>query len=352
MFAFLCATLLTFAASERVYAQTVSVQNGLGEYGFGWMFNRNGTCYVVMPKHVAGPFPAVTIFTSAPVQHTSATVIAPFWPEIDLALGVARGGIAERCTAKLDDLVIRKTDLAHHTADLLRLSPTGEINRNQIEVRDRTYLEFTGRITDESSDIGQGTSGAFAFVKGRPVGMAITSDDPNQARFIRSGEILIHIRRFLDEQGGVYSPPVMDETTEHQNESGHSDALPLRFISSTVAPINPMHAPENLTSDGRFIFESSSLMSLVFGFEKTLQVSRILAVGQPSNQQTIPKTLLLRTSVDPDGKRFSSWMRAEMGPDGVLDTGALQPRNMRFLELRILDTWGSGDVVLNNVTAY
>ena len=305
-----------------------------------------------MPKHVAGPFPAVTVFTSAPVQHTTATVIAPFWPEIDLALGVARGGIVERCTAKIDDLLVRKSDLAHHTADLLRLSPNGEIIRKQIEVRDKTYLEFTGRIADGSSEIGQGTSGAFAFVKGRPIGMAITSDDPNHARFIRAGEILIHIRRFLDERGGAYSPATIDETAEHQSEPGLSDALPLRFISSTVAPINPMHAPENLVSEGRFIFENSSLMSLVFGFEKTRQVSRVLAVGQPSSQKTIPKTVLFRTSVDPGGQRFSTWVRAEMGPDGVLDTGAMQPRNMLFLELRILDTWGSGDVVLNSVTAF
>jgi hypothetical protein len=337
MFAFLCSALLTFAASERVYAQTVSVQNGLGEYGFGWMFNRNGTCYVVMPKHVAGPFPAVTIFTSAPVQHTTATVIAPFWPDIDLALGVARGGITERCTAKLDNLLVRKSDLAHHSADLLRLSETGEIYRKQIEVRDRGYLDFTGRVADGSSEIGQGTSGAFAFVKGRPIGMAITTDNPSHARFIRAGEILIHIRRFLEEQGGVYSPVRSDETTENQRQSGQSDTLPLRFISSTVAPTNPMHAPDNLVSDGKFVFENGSFASLVFGFEKTRQVSRVTAVGKPMDQQTVAKTILLRTSVD---------------PDGVLDTGALQPRNMHFLELRILDTWGSGDVVLNSVTTY
>lgn len=316
------------------------------------MFNRHNICYIVMPKHVAGPFPRVTTLTAAPVVSTTATVIAPFWPEIDLAIGVARGDISDRCTAKLSDLEEQASGLSASKADLLRLSPSGEVSRQHIKLKDRTYLEFTGTLSDGSSGISQGTSGAFAFVKGRPIGMAIKSDDPTRARFIRSGEILVHLRRFLEEQGGAYQTVSDAGVKKSPSNTGVKDALPLRFVRSSVPPINPMLAPENVVKEGQFVFSPARKMSIVFGFDRVVQLSRFTAIANATNTQTAPKSVLLRTSVDPHGERFLRWIRLEMGPDGVLDTGKLQPRNARYIELLVLDTWGSGDIVLDFVAAH
>lgn len=333
----------------KLAAQTVSVQNGYGDYGFGWMFGRNDACYIIMPKHVAGPFPRVTIRTAAPVLSSNATVIAPFWPGVDLALGVARGELTGRCTAELDDLRLGSQEMSSHTADLLRLSPNGEVSRMLIKVQDTTYLDFTGTIADGSQEISQGTSGAFAFIKGRPIGMAITSDDPVRARFMRAGEILINVRRFLEEQGGAYTPP-QDYTTKAQTDA--PNALPLAFVSSSMPPVNPMFAPENVLGDGPFVFAPSRTMRLVLGFEEITQVSRLVVKSTAKEGQTIPKSVLLRISIHPNGYRFSNWARMEMGPDGVLDTGIMAPRNARHIEIRIFDSWSTGDIAIDNVAAF
>lgn len=302
-----------------------------------------------MPQHVAGPFPRVTIRTSAPVVFSNATVIAPFWPGVDLAIGVARGELRDRCTAELDDLRLGSRELSSHTADLLRLSPNGEASRMPIKIQDRTYLDFTGTTADGSQDVSQGTSGAFAFANGRPIGMAITSDDPTRAKFMRAGEILINVRRFLEEQGGAYTPPQNNTTTA---QADAPNALPLAFVSSSMPPINPMFSPENVVGDGPFVFAPARSMRLVLGFDDITQVSRLTAQSSPQKGQTSPKSILLRTSVDPNGNRFSNWARAEMGPDGILDTGNMAPRNARLIEIRVFDAWGEGDIVIDYVASY
>ena len=40
-----------------------------------------------------------------------------------------------------------------------------------------------------------------------------------------------------------------------------------------------------------------------------------------------------------------------MGPDGILDTGVLQPRNARRLRLVIIDYWSDGVAAIATVTA-
>ena len=80
-------------------------QNGEGDWGYGWMFGHAGNCYAALPKHVAGLQPKVTVATAAPVESDRATIVKPFWPDLDLALAVInRGPLDARCTARLTDL--------------------------------------------------------------------------------------------------------------------------------------------------------------------------------------------------------------------------------------------------------
>ena len=347
---FLMPIVLLILYPSAVLSQTVSVQNGLGEYGFGWMFGRNGSCYVVMPRHVSGPFPRVTITTAAPVENTSATVVAPFWEGIDLALGVARGNILERCTATLDELMETRAGLSAAQGDLLRLSPSGEVTRSKLRFTDRNYLSFTGYLNSDETSIAQGTSGAFVFVDGRPIGMAISSDDPARGLFMRSGEIFIHVSRFLDEQGGAYIPAA--QSTGEEASQLTEEALPLRFVESSVAATNPRFAPENMVGAGQFVFKPQRVMRFVFGFDEPTAVSRIVLKSTNSETQTNPKDIILRWSVDSKGERFRELRRGQMGPDGVFDTGDMAKRNIRYLEVIALNTWGGGDVVIDEVTAH
>lgn len=313
------------------------------------MFGRGGSCYIVMPKHVAGPFPRVTISTAAPVETSTATVIAPFWQGIDLALGVARGALLDRCTGNLGDLTETSAVLNATAGDLLRLTPNGEETRNRVRIGDRNYLTFTGTLETSGTDIAQGTSGAFAFADGRPLGMAISSDGPTRAAFMRSGEILIHVRRFLEEQGGAYAPSA---EVAAKTESTVPGALPLQYVRSSAPPLNPRFAPENMVGTGQFVFSPQRRMSFVFGFDDITAVSRVMIRSTASASQTTPKNIIVRWSLDPEGRRFGSWHRGEMGPDGVFDSGQMAARNLRYVEIIVLNTWSAGEVVIDAVTAY
>ena len=167
---------------------------------------------------------------------------------------------------------------------------------------------------------------------------------------MRSGEILIHVHRFLDEQGGAYlpAPPSAEEGENHSN----GNALPLRFIEASVPAINPQFAPENMVEEGRFIFGTQRVMRFVFGFDEPTAVSRIVMQSTTTENQTKPKDVILRWSVDSKREHFRELQRGEMGPDGVFDSGQMAGRNIRYLEIIALNTWGDGDVVIDQVTAY
>lgn len=351
MVAPLLTALMALCYPQVALAQTVSVQNGLGERGFGWMFSHDGLCHVVMPRHVAGPFPRVTLSTAAPVESASATMIAPFWDGIDLAVGVVRGGLEDRCTGTLEDLEEDRRTAGAAAGELVRLTPAGDLERSALRIMDRGYLTFEGVVEGGGTDVAQGTSGAFVFVAGKPVGMAVTSGGTGQATFIRSGEIAIHLRRFLGEQGGTYAD--LQAPAAAAAESG-AGALPLVFHSASLPPVNPRFAPENMTGPGPFVFAPAPQMRFVFGFEGggMHAVSRLRLESAPAGGQTTPREVILRWSVDETPGRFRSWTRGLVARDGLLDTGQGAARNMRWIEVIVLDAWSGGDIVIDEVTAY
>lgn len=333
---------------EESKAQTVSVQNGLNEYGYGWMFGHSGNCYVVLPKHVAGPFPRVTISTAAPVENATATIVTPFWEGIDMALGVVRGGVADRCSRSLQDLEETRRSASARQVDLIRLNPNGELNQTTLSVVERSYLTFSAEVVHEADTITQGSSGSFAFVNDQPVGMAITSADDRQATFIRAGELYINLQRYLEEQGGAYLElPAIAET-----EKNDPNALPLRYIDTSLRAVNPMYAPENIVGDGDFVFAPERLMSLSVGFENIQSVTRFTLTSDVSGGYALPKEIIVNWSTDESGARYREWFRGEVGPDGIFDTGNLAPRNLRRLQVIILNTWGSGEIVLSDISVF
>jgi len=150
--------------ANAALSQTVRVQNMEGEFGHGWMFDHRGTCYVILPGHVAGDGPFLTIWSAAPVATGSGTIIRPFWDGIDLALAVAREGIRARCVEDIERLEAPAAARRATRAQLEKLTDTGEIDRAQLTIEDRRYLTFFGTTPGEAG-IGGGTSGAFAQSK-------------------------------------------------------------------------------------------------------------------------------------------------------------------------------------------
>lgn len=346
--------LTTSGYYTNAQAQTVSVLNGDGEHGHGFMFAHFGNCYVALPRHVAGRdfFPRINLSTAAPVVNGTATVFRPFWEGVDLALAVASEALADRCTASLDDLDPSQRARAAGSGQLLRLLPDGSEDRVQIDIEDRGYLIFTGRVApSDPSEIAQGTSGAFVFAFGEPIGMAITSDDTRRATFMRSEEIHMNIGRYLSRSGAAPTGPGAPSATIDDEPS--REGLPLAVVSSSVPSVNPSQAPENMLGDGLFVFEQARQMVFDFRFEPDTvrPLSRLKVIAPTDGRYALPKTILIQVSSEAEGERFRALLRRQAGPDGVFDTGEIAPRFVRRIRLIVLDTWSAGLVAIERVVA-
>lgn len=304
------------------------------------MFTHSGNCFVALPRHVAGElFPKVTIQTAAPVQRDQATVIKPFWEGVDLAVGVVdRGILNSRCIATLDDLLPSPPALGASTAQVLRVTPQGEDERFSIRIKDRTHIKFTAEASDPSDTFMQGTSGAFAFVDGKPIGMALESDHPARATFMRSEEIEMHLRRYLSQQGGTFITP--EPAPAPPSEMG--PGLPFRVHGVNMPPSLPQYAPENVLGDGDYIFRPSGIAELLLLSEsgRPASVSRLRMIS-PMGTLAIPKDVVIYLDHSEGGQRARFWAAGQMTPDGIFDTGRLAPQNARWVKIMIRSYWSN-----------
>jgi hypothetical protein len=338
--------LLLFANSA--FAQSVRIQNGEGAWGYGWMFSHAGNCYAALPAHVAGFLPKVTVATAAPVVSDQATIVKPFWPGIDLAIAVLdRGPLDGRCTAGLDDLKPLRNTLNASLALVLRVSPLGEEERFPLRVLDRDYLQFTGELVRDSDAIGQGTSGSFAFVDGRPIGMAVTQDDEKRATFIRSEEIHLNIERYLSEIGQAFVATPNVEAVQP------GKGLVLQDVTVNTPPVLPQFGPDNILGEGIFVTTPNGPVELTFRTEgsQVTSISRLRMTAPADGQYAIPKTVIVYLDAGEKGERFRFWTQGEMRPDGIFDTGPLAGRSARWIRIVISSAWSDGDIAIDAVTA-
>ena len=71
----------------------------------------------------------------------------------------------------------------------------------------------------------------------------------------------------------------------------------------------------------------------------------------PQDGYSVPKNIIIQTSNDGSGERFSTLLRREVGPDGSFDTGDIASRYVRRIRLIVLDTWSVGAVAIDQVYA-
>lgn len=329
-------------------AQTVAVTNGMGEKGFGWMFDHAGSCYAVMPRHVAGPFPKVTVTSAAPVANGQGTVIRPFWDGLDLALAVVRGGIEQRCTESLERLSPSRRAQSTVEAKLHRLSPTGEEEHVALRITGRDYLTLTGEIAEMGAEIYQGTSGAFAFAGAEPIGMAIKSDNPQHGTFMRAEEIALNLGRFLKEQGAAFAQESQAEVVPVE-----VGGIPLRFVSASAPPVAPQFGPENTLADGFYVFAPQRVMELLYRVEGDgpVGMSQVRLRTPMADGYALPRRVIVMTSANRNQGRFLEWSRGEMALDGLYDTGPMGQRNVLWLKIRILDARSDGPLAIAEITA-
>lgn len=327
-----------------VAAQTIAIRNGKGEQGHGWMFRNRSVCYAVLPRHVAGTRPRITATTAAPVESGTGDVLLPFWDGIDLAIAVLRGGIEARCTAELTDLKPTVTARNAPTAQLYRLTPGGEEERIALRITSRTYLLLEGEVTD-GREVFQGTSGAFAFSSGRPIGMAITTDDPSHVDLMRSEEIAMNVERFLSERGAPLSVSEAAVSTE-------VDGLYLEIARVSVPPVSPNGAPENvLTDEGAYVFppvRNAEILLRVVG-DAPLPVADLRITATPERGLSVPRRFVATTSDHAEPRDFRRWIVDEVPPDGRYTSEPRAVRLARWVRIVIASTWGEGDIRVERI---
>lgn len=300
------------------------------------------------PRHVAGEQPRVTVTSASPVSNGTGSVHRPFWNGIDLAILVVRGGIEADCIETLDRLDTSNAARSANEAQLLRLDASGEAERVTITISRREYLTLQAQVTGSDADVYQGTSGAFAFVRDEPMGMAITSGASDQLTLMRSEEIALNVTRYLSAHGATFSsandptPPV---------EAGQ---IPLRFISATAAPTSPEFSPENVLTSGSYVFAPQRNMEIILKVDgpDPLPVRQLLITSNPETAYALPKRILISTDASENGDRYRVWTRGEVAPDGIFDTGQMAARNARWIKVQILDSWEMGEVTIDKIAAF
>ncbi|MEI4263600.1 hypothetical protein [Roseovarius sp. D0-M9] len=335
-------TLIAFCGPVA-NAQTVAIENGEGEVGHGFMFRYAGTCYVAMPRHVRGIFPKIRLSTAAPVVTGTADAYAPFWDGLDLAVAVARGDVAARCTASLQK--VAGISPARHTADLEYLLPKGEIARLQVRIADIGYL-FIETDVDQGT-VPEGMSGAFLFQDDRPVGMAIQSDSANHVRFIRIEEVAMNLNRWLSDRGAVFARDAEPEPV-HQ-ATGFEVALE----EVGVLPVDANSGPENLLrEEGTFVFQPEEIVEMEFQVpgDSPADLARVRIRADPEGDYAMPLSVRIAVSGSDTGRLRTFWS-GRMGSDGILDTGprAIGTR-VRRIVVSIYSADAPGPVGIQQIT--
>lgn len=313
------------------------------------MFSYSGNCYLALPAHVAGPLPKVAIYTAEPVVSDQATVQKPFWPEMDLAIAVVdRGVLDTRCTASMADLAQTNRSRTASTARLHRISESGEEERVPLQIIERNYLKIIAELTRNTDTIRQSTSGAFAFVGETPIAMALESDDPSRATFLRADEIAIHLRRYLSSQGFEFRSDL--EATSGIAAPGAVQGMAISSVESSLTPTLPQHGPENLLGEGLFIVRPTGVLEVTLRLDtdKPKGLSRLRLTADAA-AYAAPKDIIIQTDVSAGGSSFRFWTQGQMTPDGKFDTGPLAARNIRWVRILIRNAWRAGDLGLEQV---
>lgn len=326
-------------------AESVTIDNG-SEKGQGLVFREGGVCWVIMPRHVAGDQRKVTLYSAAPVVHSSATVETPFWPGMDLAIGVARGAIEKRCTTPLSALNNASQPETGARLQLLRLRLSGEAERLDMIVTNGAYLTLDARLTDGKSELFKGTSGSFLFDADKPVGMVVEALSGTEARFIRIEEIYQNVARHVARRAGYATAQAPAPT-----EAPTPNALPFEVVEASLPPMSPDLAEENLTGPGSYVFTLTKPNRIAFRAAegKVVTLSGLRLTAEAEGPAGLPRDIQIDVSTAPDGARTRSVFTGQMPPDGTLDV-AISSTRVLWVFVTVRSGWDRPEIGLDAVS--
>jgi hypothetical protein len=320
--------VISSASSNPVFAQIVRVESG-PEVGHGFVLRHGGVCYLITPRHVTGSRRIATVKTASPMRSASATMESPFWDDMDLAIGTVRAeGLGDYCRTPLTQFDQSLEVDAGQPMHLLRLRDTGEVERSALEFEDARYLTFKARMARQEDAFFRGTSGAFAFVGDRPMGMVVSTTDGQEGQFIRIEELYQNIARWVQRSVRFVG------TAPSADTAPLVDGMRIVLHSVTQPPLNSDTAPENMRQEGAYVFPAgrNQIIFRIPGVNPGA-LARIDLRSDPDADYALPR--LIRVEVSTATEPTAGWRHfaeAEMAPDGVftINRSAQLARWVRF----------------------
>lgn len=346
---------LLLLAAAAAHAEPVAIKGGLGQ---GIIASHRGHCYLLFPAHVEPVAPIFSLNTAPPQQAGRATVYLRR-SEADIGLALVEGSAAEACTTSLASLPREVSALltANRTAILERVNPQGGIERLQMRIERTAWdaaadsgpsglYQYIFAATDtaagETGEVFQGTSGAFLYVEGVPVGMAVTSPDAHSVRALRIEEILGPADRWF--ATGSLAGRAVEGT-----EAAAAPAAAAKGLAFDVTEWSGTPAEGSLPTDlvgGGALRIAADGLPFAFVLElgpKALKVGSLFLSGEPPSAAGGPPRYL---SVEVDRERGAARFEpagdiAEMTRDGApieipLNTFA------RRIRVTVSEGWSDG----------
>jgi len=333
------------ASSNPVFAQVVRVESG-PEVGHGFVLRHGGVCYLITPRHVTGSRRIATVKTASPMRSASAAMESPFWDGMDLAIGTVRAeGLGDYCRTSLTQLDQSLEVDAGQPMHLLRLRDTGEAERIPLEFADARYLTFTARMARQEDTFFRGTSGAFALVGDRPMGMVVTTTDGQEGQFIRIEELHQNVARWVQRSVRFVGAAPSADTVPL------GDGMRIVLHSVTQPPLTSDTAPENMRQEGAYVFPAgrNQIIFRIPGVNPGA-LARIDLRSDPDAAYALPR--LIRVEVSTAAEPSTGWRyfaEAEMAPDGVLAINR-SAQNARWVRLTVETAQDFGAIGIESVS--
>ncbi len=250
----LCAPLLWLAAASGIAEQALvrNYQNASLEIGLGYLTHYDGTCYLLLPKHVANEAGGTAALLGEGIRPLLGETAEIFDLGDDVALAVVKGGLTAGCgfSAQSISRAVDRTIRDNGLATLRSVNGDGSIAQLAVSIFDNDGERFL-RIQPANNDnqLRKGQSGSLLVAGDRPVGMLLSVNARHGVgKVIRLDTMLAkfdaHIR---DRPRTIAAAPAGDRAaTSPAGEPRTVARQPLELLSWSAVAASASERPLNL----------------------------------------------------------------------------------------------------------
>ncbi|MEL6521602.1 MAG: hypothetical protein AAFQ66_11605 [Pseudomonadota bacterium] len=264
--------------------------------------------------------------------------------DVDISLGLVRGGIARDCGVPWRDLPRQLEGRLLPGTDVILRRPRQRVLEGRQLVIESSGFRLMRLVPagGATGDLFGGTSGAVVFLGEMPIGMVLEAENTSAALALRMDEIVAQLTRFLG------SRQTGQGESRNVVQPAETEGDPIEALSWTAHPIEGASDPAAmLAGQGPWIFElGEAPVKLTVRLTETDRLSRIQLFAAEDVEASIPRqiSVAVQASSDPNRPRSSDLPAPEMTPDGVFDL-RVGERFAKLVTITIRSSWGDGSPV-------